>query len=145
MSIGQTALQRLGELFGFRPRAVSAYLQMIDPSAGVLSAIDEFAIAPHMSGREAVLVYQRMFDTDTHLEGLYRRISIAILSSKIEVSCDDMVVQSSVRDAMGIVEGAPPKRFLQFCNELTSSLQYGFSLHEPPNTCLLYTSPSPRD
>ena len=124
------ALQRIGELFGFRPRGVSAYLQMIDPSAGVLSAIDEFAIAPYMSGREAVLVYQRMFDTDTHLEGLYRRISIAILSSKIEVSCDDEEVQRVVRGAMGIVEGAPPTRFLRFCNELTSSLQYGFSLHE---------------
>ena len=128
--MSQTALQRIAELFGFKPRGVSAYLQMIDPSAGVLAAIDEFAIAPHLTGREAVLIYQRMFDTDPHLEGLYRRISIAILSSRIDVTCEDETVQETVRKAMGLQEGVPPRRFLQFCNELTSSLQFGFSLHE---------------
>ena len=118
------------ELFNIKPKGVASYLQMVDPSAGVLATVDEFAMAPTLTGREAVLVYRRMFDTDPHLEGLARRIAIAILSSQIDISCEEDGVASYVRGAMGIVEGMPPARFLRTCNELVSSLQYGFSLHE---------------
>ena len=117
------------DLFNIKPKA-SAYLQMVDPSAGLLATIDEFSIAPKLTGREAVLIYDRMFDTDSHLEGLYRRINIAILSSQIEITCEDEDVAEFVRNAMGIVAGQPPARFLRTCNEFVSALQYGFSLHE---------------
>ena len=102
---------------------------MINPDSGVLAATEEFAVAPVIGGNEGMRIYQRMFDTDTHLEGLYRRIHIALLSSRITVDCDDKTVAEFVRNQMGIIDGRPPTKFLKFLNELVSSLQYGFSAH----------------
>ena len=124
------AIQKLGALLGYEPRGASAYVQLIDPSTGVIQTFNEFAVAPSIQGNELMRVLQMIFDADSHLEGLYRRISIALLSSKIQITCDDKAVEQYVKDQLGLIEGAPPTRFLRFMNELTSSLQYGFSLHQ---------------